>query len=209
MSVYPTFLYHILGAGRDVSMEVLVMRLIDLLGSFGALAPLLFIFLHLLRQFLFIPVGLICVLGGLLFGVIFGTIYSIIGITLVSVAFYGIVKRLPKAFSKIIGMKERFFGRRSQLSVGQITILRIVPFVHFHLISLCIIEISSNFKEYTKTSLFTNVPLALLYTAFGSWISKMSLPIILPCLGILMILFYLTRKREWIIKWSEFFQEAS
>lgn len=190
-------------------MEAMVLQLIDILGSFGAFAPLLFIFLHLLRQFLFIPVGLICVLGGLLFGVVFGTIYSIIGITLVSVAFYGIVKRLPKAFNKIISMKERFFGKRSQLSVGQITILRIVPFVHFHLISLCILEISSSFKQYTKTSLYTNIPLALLYTAFGSWISRMSLPVILTFMGVLLILFYLTRKKEWVIKWNEFFQEAS
>jgi uncharacterized membrane protein YdjX (TVP38/TMEM64 family) len=190
-------------------MEELVIRLIELLASFGAFAPLLFIFLHLLRQFLFLPVGLICVLGGLLFGVVFGTIYSIIGITLVSVVFYGVVKRLPKAFNKVISMKERFFGRRSQLSVGQITILRIVPFVHFHLISLCILEVSSSFKEYTKTSLFTNVPLALLYTAFGSWISNMSLPVIVSFMGILIILFYLTRKREWIIKWNEFFQQAN
>lgn len=189
-------------------MEAIVIRLIDFLGSFGALAPFLFIFMHLLRQFLFIPVGLICVLGGLLFGIFFGTIYSIIGITLVSVAFYGIVKRLPKAFNKIISMKERILGKRAQLSIGQITILRIVPFVHFHLISLCIIEISSSFKEYTKTSLYTNVPLALLYTAFGSWISKMSLPVIVVCLGLLFVLFYMARKKEWVIKWNEFFQEA-
>jgi uncharacterized membrane protein YdjX (TVP38/TMEM64 family) len=189
-------------------VEELVLRLLDSVSSYGAYAPLLFIFLHLLRQFLFLPVGLICVLGGLLFGVVFGTIYSVIGVTLVSMCFYGIVKRLPKAFNKIFHLKERWLGKRSQLSVGQITILRMIPFIHFHLISLCIIEITSTFKEYTKTSLYTNVPLALLYTAFGSWISQMSLPLILASLCLLIFLFYITRKREWIIKWNDFFQEV-
>jgi uncharacterized membrane protein YdjX (TVP38/TMEM64 family) len=191
-----------------MSVEQQVIQLINWIGASGAFAPLLFIFLHLLRQFLFIPVGFICVVGGLLFGVVFGTIYSVIGITLVSVFFYGVVKRLPNSFAKLLKTKERWLGKRATLSVGQVTILRLVPFVHFHLISLCLIEITRNFKEYAKVSFLANLPLAVVYTSFGNWMNQLSLQLILFLLFALAVLFYLFRKKEWVIKWSEFFPEA-
>ncbi|MCF6408725.1 TVP38/TMEM64 family protein [Pseudalkalibacillus salsuginis] len=189
-------------------MEQHAMQLIHWLGKSGALAPVLFIFLHILRQFLFIPVGFICILGGVVFGVVFGTIYSIIGVTLVSVYFYALVKSLPKSFSKVMYMKEKWFGKRSELSIGQITILRLVPFLHFHLISLCIIEIARNFKDYTKLSIFTNVPLAIVYTSFGSWLNQLTLYWMISILCILAVLFYALRRKEWVYKWRDFFAEA-
>ncbi len=189
-------------------MEQHAMQLIHWLGASGALAPILFIFLHILRQFLFIPVGFICILGGVAFGVIFGTIYSLIGITLVSLYFYFLVKSLPKSYTRFMKLKERWFGKRSTLSFGQITILRLVPFLHFHLISLCLIEITRNFKDYTKASVFTNVPLAIVYTSVGSWLNQLTLQWMLTLLFILAVLFYALRRKEWVYKWQEFFAEA-
>ncbi|WP_349408099.1 TVP38/TMEM64 family protein [Pseudalkalibacillus sp. SCS-8] len=189
-------------------MEQHAMQFIHWLGASGALAPILFIFLHILRQFLFIPVGFICILGGVAFGVIFGTIYSLIGITLVSLYFYALVKSLPKSYSRFMKLKEKWFGKRSTLSFGQITILRLVPFLHFHLISLCLIEITRNFKEYTKASVFTNVPLAIVYTSLGSWLNQLTLQWMLSLLFILAVLFYMFRRKEWVYKWQEFFAEA-
>lgn len=181
------------------------MQLIQWIAASGVLAPVLFIFLHLLRQFLFIPVGFICILGGVIFGVVFGTIYSLIGITLVSLYFYGLVKSLPKSYKKVMSLKEKWLGKQSSLSLGQITILRLVPFLHFHLISLCIIEIARNFKEYTKLSLFTNVPLALVYTSFGTWLNDLSLQWMMTILVTMAVLFYMLRRKEWVIKWQDFF----
>ncbi|MCF6138177.1 TVP38/TMEM64 family protein [Pseudalkalibacillus berkeleyi] len=189
-------------------MEQHAMQLIQWLGQSGALAPILFIFLHILRQFLFIPVGFICILGGVVFGAVFGTIYSLIGITLVSLYFYFLVKSIPKSYSRFMSLKERWFGKRSALSVGQITILRLVPFLHFHLISLCLIEITRNFKEYTKVSLFTNVPLALVYTSLGNWLNQLTVNWMISILFILAVLFYTLRKKEWVYKWQDFFAEA-
>ncbi|MDE5052299.1 hypothetical protein NDK25_07960 [Niallia taxi] len=45
----------------------------------GVLAPIAMILFHTLRQVLFIPPVLVCIAGGVLFGVTFGTIYSVIG----------------------------------------------------------------------------------------------------------------------------------
>ncbi|HET7579008.1 MAG TPA: VTT domain-containing protein [Bacillales bacterium] len=183
--------------------------LFDVLKTSGIFAPLAFILLHVLRQYVFVPVSLICMIGGVFFGVVYGTVYSLIGLTLASVCFYVLFKRMPSLFSKVQKLKEKCLRNRAPLSFGQMAILRLIPLVHFHLISICLIEATSSFKEYTKKSLFANLPLAVVYTVFGQWIGRLSPEWIVVILGGLAVLFYLLRKREWTVKWNEFFEARS
>ncbi|MGC4376146.1 VTT domain-containing protein [Fictibacillus sp. Mic-4] len=187
-------------------MEQKLNEIIHILRYAGLFAPLIFIALHVLRQFLFIPIGLICVIGGLLFGSLSGSLYSIIGITLSSIMFYGLRRVMPKMFSKITGLKNKWIGKRIPFSLGQITILKLIPFVHFQLLSYCLIEMTSDFKEYTKASLISNIPVAIAYTTFGNYILHLSLLWGGAALAVLSILFYLLRRKEWIFKWNEFFE---
>src|SRR5699024_3459069 len=53
----------------------------------GLFAPVLFISFHLIRPLFFLPVVFICISGGVLFGTVAGRIYSLICISLSSVAF--------------------------------------------------------------------------------------------------------------------------
>ncbi len=180
---------------------------IELLKFSGIFAPLLFILLQALRQFFFLPVGLICLTGGILFGAVAGALYSVIGITLSSVLFYWGMKSMPKLMKKVKKLQKKWIGKRMPFSVGQIAILKMIPFMHFHLLSLCLIEISSNFKEYTKASIISNVPIAIFYSSFGSVLLSLSLVTSAAIIVVLSILFYLLRRKEWVIKWSEFFEE--
>ncbi|MFE1243659.1 TVP38/TMEM64 family protein [Fictibacillus sp. NPDC058756] len=173
----------------------------------GIFAPLLFILLQAFRQFFFLPVGLICLTGGILFGAVAGTLYSVIGITLSSVLFYFGMKSMPKLMEKVKRLQRKWIGKRMPFSVGQIAILKMIPFMHFHLLSLCLIEISSNFKEYTKASIISNIPIAIFYSSFGSIMLSLSLSTSAILLVVLSVLFYLLRRKEWVIKWSEFFEE--
>lgn len=182
------------------------MILYDVLQTGGVFAPVVFIVLHLLRQFLFLPVGFICIIGGVLFGSVFGTVYSVIGITLTSIFFYVLFQRMPNLFQKVLKLKEKWVGRTAPFSVGQIAILRLLPFIHFHLISLCLIEMTSNLKEYTRASFVANVPLAVVYTTFGNWISNLNVQWMVMILIVLLLLFYLLRKKELIIPWEDFFE---
>ncbi|HET7627838.1 MAG TPA: VTT domain-containing protein [Bacillales bacterium] len=178
---------------------------VHLLQTSGMFAPFAFILLHLARQFVFVPVSLICMIGGVFFGAVYGTVYSVIGLTLASICFYFFFKRSPAFFKKLGKWKKKAFRNRRPLSFGQMAILRLIPFVHFHLISLCIIEAASGFKDYTKHSFYANVPLAFFYTACGQWIGRLSPETILVVFAVLFVLFYLLRKREWIVKWDDFF----
>jgi len=190
-------------------MEQIYTQCLDWIRVAGIWAPLLFITLHLMRPLLFLPVVLLCITGGLLFGSFMGTIYSLIGITLSSLLFYQMRHWLPGPFQKVSALKMKLLGKHKELSVQQIALLRLIPFMHFFLLSLCIYEISPDFKQYARTSLLTNMPLALLYTLFGKGLSQLPPIVLIACLFLLIPALYLLRKKQASIRWSEFFQPGT
>lgn len=171
----------------------------------GFLAPIAFILFHLLRQFLFIPVVVVCMAGGVLFGVVYGTIFSLFGLFLSSFLFYLIIDQLPKTYEKLSNIKRKWFGEYRNLTVGQVAILRLIPFVHYHLLNFCLMERDRSFQSYLKASLLTNIPLAFLYTMFGQFILTFTPIMIGIFIFSLAILFYLFREKMTIIKWCDFF----
>ncbi|EOR25458.1 hypothetical protein A499_05470 [Niallia nealsonii AAU1] len=126
----------------------------------GILAPIIFILFHTLRQFLFIPPILVCIAGGVLFGVTLGTIYSVIGLTINCLLFYAVIHRLPKTHRKLSTLKKRWFGEYRNLTLGQITVLRLIPVFHYHLLNFCLLEKRKSLKEFGKSSFISNIPLA-------------------------------------------------
>ncbi|UAL46475.1 TVP38/TMEM64 family protein [Sutcliffiella horikoshii] len=171
------------------------------------LASLGFILFHILRQVLFIPVVIICIAGGALFGGVIGSIYSVAGLTLSSLFFYFLYQQFPGIFGKILRMKERLFGNRANFSVGQITVMRLIPFIHFHLLSLCLIETTKSFSHYAKASLLTNIPLAIIYTVFGQFITEFSPTAMLVVLIGLLLLMLVMRQKVVVMKWEQFFHK--
>ncbi|WP_249870910.1 TVP38/TMEM64 family protein [Oceanobacillus saliphilus] len=186
-------------------MEFIGNYLMTFIQMGGVFSPLLFIFFHLLRPLLFLPVVFICITGGILFGPVAGTIYSIIGITLSSILFYMMIGWMPRSLNRLIHVKQKLMGKHSELTTSQVTLLRLVPFIHFHLLSLCLIEISSGFKAYAKSSLLSNIPLAIVYTSIGGWLSNLSSYYLFAFLMVLLPFIYILRRKEIIIKWQDFF----
>ncbi len=181
-------------------MELTLEGILPILEASGWLAPVLFILLHIFRQVFFIPVMVICLAGGYLFGVFYGTIYSIIGLTAISIVFYFIIHAFPTWLAKLSLLKEKFFGYRENLNLMQIMILRVLPFIHFHLISLYLIEITNSFKEYCKFSVMACIPPALLYTVFGDLMRGLPVTVSLFLLLLLVVVFYTVGKKPFQLK---------
>jgi len=171
----------------------------------GIFAPLLFIILHMIRPILFIPVILYCILGGLFFGIVAGSIYSIIGLTLSSIIVYFFLHRTPKTFHHILSIKDKVLGRDTNFSKSQITWLRLIPFIHFNLLAICLIELSVDLKDYMKSTFYTSIPFTIIYTTLGQWIINLHPFILLILFVIVCISIYTLRKKEMTIKWSDFF----
>lgn len=173
--------------------------------SSGLLAPLLFILLHVLRQFLLIPPAVLCIAGGILFGTVFGTAYSFIGLFISSLLFYSMFEKMPGVTQKLSKLKARLFGEYRYLTVPQVAVLRLIPFIHYHLLSYCLLERNKGLKAYTKGSLASNLPLAFFYTVFGQFITSFTPTLILILLFSLTMLTYLLREKMTTIKWRDFF----
>jgi uncharacterized membrane protein YdjX (TVP38/TMEM64 family) len=183
--------------------------LFSFLEASGLWAPIIFLLFHSIRQFLFIPVAVLCMVGGILFGAIVGVFYSLIGLTLSGIVFYFLYQSMPKLFAKVHQMKKKWFGDRIAFTIGQISILKCIPFMQYNLLSLILLERKKNIFSYSKQSILTNIPVAILYTTFGQSISRLSPSIIVTILISMTALFYLLRERQMKMKWKEFFPEKA
>jgi uncharacterized membrane protein YdjX (TVP38/TMEM64 family) len=187
-------------------MNQTMTMLFAFLEASGIWAPIVFLLFHGIRQFLFIPVAVLCIVGGILFGTFLGTVYSLIGLTLSCITFYILYQTMPKIFGKIRKMKDKWLGERVSFTIGQIAILRCVPFMQYHLLSLIILERKKNLFSFTKQTFLSNVPVAILYTFFGQSISHLSPSMIIGILVAFTVLFYLFREKQISIKWKDFFK---
>src|SRR5690625_2044032 len=129
-------------------MELLGHHIMMYLGTGGLLSPLLFITFHLLRPVLFLPVMFICISGGILFGTMAGTLYSLVGITLSSLIFYGVINKMPKMLKRLTTLKGKIMGHHTEMTISKIKLLRLIPFIHLFFFSFCFIDKKNIFYNY-------------------------------------------------------------
>lgn len=188
-----------------MTIELATSSVLTAIQTTGYFAPLFFILFHLFRQFLLIPVAVVCIAGGVLFGAELGSMFSVIGLTGSSIIFYLISKGFPALLQRFVRMKVKWLGTYTNLSIGQIIILRMIPFVNFSLISLCILDKTKTFRGYTKLSFLTHIPSALCFTFLGAAIQSLSPIILAIILVLLVVLVYFFREKQVLIKWNDFF----
>nr|WP_249305919.1 VTT domain-containing protein [Lederbergia citrea] len=175
----------------------------------GILAPFMFIAFHLVRQFIFIPVAMVCMAGGILFGSLLGILYSMLGLLLLSAFFYFCIGKMPGTHAKLMRIKYKWFGRYTKMTVGQIAVLRLIPFFHYHLLNICLLERRPDFRGFMKGAIVTNLPLVFFYTVFGEFITHFTPSIAIVIIISLCILFYVMREKIAIVKWEDFFAKSS
>ncbi len=154
-------------------MSELEQAIEQLIKQAGWLGPFLFILLHLLRPFFLLPVAALCMAGGYLFGFLEGSFYSIVGLSLMSAAFYKLVDLFPFVRQRMMNAKRKIAGER-KMTVSQVMILRIMPLVHFHLISLYLMDMTKSYREYMQYSILGVMMPSMVYTAFGQVIEEMA-----------------------------------
>lgn len=188
-----------------ITIELSTSSVLAVIQTTGYFAPLAFILFHIFRQFLFIPVAVVCVAGGMLFGVELGSIFSIIGLTGASITFYFISKVFPTLIQRFTKMKMKWLGTYTNLSIYQIVLLRMIPLINFSLISLCILEKAKTFRRYVKLSLLTHIPAAFCFTFLGATIQTLSPILVVAIFVLLLVLVYVFREKQALIKWHDFF----
>lgn len=144
--------------------------------SFEGLASLIFILMCTVRGLAFIPCGLFSALGGLLFGPVLGTIYTLAGLTAGSLITFYLARVLGK------GWAQRVMGRRYDMYEGYISrdsflsifLMRIIPVLPFDAVS-CIAGMSrAGAGRYAIATLTGSMPGVFIYVYFGDSIGSLS-----------------------------------
>lgn len=175
-------------------MDQLEQWIISIKESHLLIASFLFILVHVIRPIFFIPVILIIMTGGVIFGFIHGMLLSIIGLMLSSLIFYFLAAKLPWFTTRLIKMKVRLFGEDRHMTKQHIMLLRLVPFIHYHLLSFLIYEQTDDLKQYNHLSLYTALPMAIIYTVIGQSVSQFSPKVMTTFVIIILAVSYILRK---------------
>lgn len=192
--------------GQVIRMDDAWSMLLVVIEAGGWYAPVIFILFHVFRQFVFVPPAVVCIAGGLIFGVVPGIVYSLLGLSGASILFYLLVRQIPEMMNKLGRLKKRLVGRFRDLTVAQVALLRLVPVIHYQLLSFCLYERKSSFKDFMFASFLANIPFVIFYTIFGEYIGEFDTITGLILMSVFMLLAYLLREKITFIKWREFFE---
>ena len=168
--------------------------------GFKVFAPLIFILLYIVQAFIpFIPTLILTMFGGYVFGVLWGTVYSLIGMTIGSIIIFIIARKLGRSFfRKIISKKELehfdvFFKKRGDVSIflARSILILFPPDV----VSIAAGLTQIKFKHYVIFSILGFIPSLIILTLFGERLSQGISPatFIVLALIILAIFGYILR----------------
>lgn len=137
---------------------------------FGALAPIVFIFVYALAEIAFVPGGLLTLAGGALFGVIRGTVFAMIGATLGAVAAFLVARYAIRRFVKQrIEASPRFNALDAAIG-GEgrkiVFLLRLTPLIPFNALNYALGVTRVRLVDYVIGSAGM-LPGALLYAYYG------------------------------------------
>lgn len=138
--------------------------------TFGGAAPVLFIFIYAVRPLILFPASVLSLTGGLAFGPVWGTVYTIVGATIGAVLSFWLARFLG---NKLVSTrsKEKWGKLEKQLQQKgfiYILLLRLIPIFPFDLISYGAGVAKVNFTAFLFGTLLGIIPGTFAYNFLGS-----------------------------------------
>ncbi len=174
-------------------------------GNLGIWAPLVYLLGYVLRPLLLFPAVPFAILGGVLFGSLWGTIYVLIGTMCSSVCEFLLVRYF-------VGGKAKEFLKEKTRKVNQVVIkhgfltvflVRLVPNVAFDLQNCGLALAPVSFTHYFYGTLLGCLPACIFYALLGNIAFNWSVPWAIGfavslgiCLYLLWLLFPVIRKKQ-------------
>lgn len=139
----------------------------DTVGSWGVLAPIVFILIVAARPFIFFPSTLLFIAGGLAFGPVLGTLYSAAGGTVAGVITFVLARSLGREF-----VQARLSPRWRRLQddewgAGLVFLLNLIPIVPITAINYAAGLSRVSLRNYTLAVVGGLTPRAFAYSYFG------------------------------------------
>jgi uncharacterized membrane protein YdjX (TVP38/TMEM64 family) len=155
------------GVTRYLDQQVLK----GLIGNYGALAPLVYIFIYVVAPALFLPGLPVTIVGGILFGPFWGVVYAIIGATLgASVAFL-VSRYLAREWveRQLRSPKwRRLDGAVERHGWKVVAFTRLVPLFPFNLLNYAFGLTKIRFRDYVIATFLCMLPACIAFIVFSS-----------------------------------------
>lgn len=141
----------------------------DAILSFGVWAPAIYILVYTIRPLLFFPASILCLAGGLAFGPVWGTIYTLFGFTGDSILVFLLARRFGNRFIRsehpqLAMWKERL----SRHGFWTVFTLRLIPVIPFDVTSLAAGLSRLPFLPYVVSTVLGTIPVTIAYSYLGS-----------------------------------------
>lgn len=139
--------------------------------SLGPLAPLAFILLYTVAPTLFLPGLPLTITGGILFGPVWGVVYSITGATFGACLAFLVSRYIARDWitSKLTGLRWQRLDRSVAKNGWKIVAFtRLVPLFPFNLLNYAFGLTPIRFLSYTVTSFISMLPACIAFIVFSS-----------------------------------------
>ncbi|VWX35366.1 TVP38/TMEM64 family protein [Exiguobacterium oxidotolerans] len=157
--------------------------------SFGMWAPILYIVLYTVRPLIFFPASVLSITGGLAFGAMMGTVYTVIGATLGAVVAFLVAKKLGKGVIKnSAGKVDQIQQQLEKNGFIYVLIFRLLPIFNFDLISYAAGLSKVRLLPFFLATLIGIIPGTFAYNFLGSSIVSKDPRIIIGAIIVFLIL---------------------
>ncbi len=138
--------------------------------SFGWIAPGIYLIMFTVRPLVLFPASLLAIVGGLAFGFWFGVLLTVIGACLGAILSLFAIRKLGITYGAVPST-EKYDALRQQIDRKGfifLLILRLLPFLHFDLVTYLSAVSNIRFSHYFFATLLGLVPGAGIYCGIGS-----------------------------------------
>ncbi|WP_270179148.1 TVP38/TMEM64 family protein [Alkalihalobacillus sp. CinArs1] len=170
------------------------------ISSFGLYAPVIFLIACIGRPFILFPTSVLSIAGGLVFGPYIGTLLAVVGGSTGALLFFLAARKLGfKALPEALRKRgEKLEKGLSEQGFAYVLLLRLVPFLHFDLVSYVCGVSNVDKKKYYFATLVGMLPGALVLNFLGaSFLSNniKSVAIVSVILLVLLLITLYIRKK--------------
>lgn len=164
------------------------------INSFGALAPVIYIIMFSLVPLTLFPDSILAIAGGMAFGVIQGTIFTIIGALIGGTISFYISRLLGREIvDKIVRGKGKWFEKGiEKKGFLLILTLRLIPLVPFDIISYGAGLSKIKYSDFTFATFIGIIPGVLIFSNLGDKTLNVKSPEFIIAIGLLIALLVLS-----------------
>src|SRR5215472_14974017 len=145
---------------KQVKLEVL---------AWGVWGPLVYMMLYAVGPSFLVPGAVMTIAGGLAFGTLWGSVYSLIGANVGAVVAFGAGRFLGRGFvERVVGKRfDAMLGRIARHGFHIILYLRMVPVIPYNALNLIAGASRITFRDYLWASVIGMIPGTILFAFLG------------------------------------------